>query len=87
MSDEEPYYPNQFKIIPKGKYTVVFDGRVLGVFNSQAEAIDFQSKLGRRGTQIVPPNLREKMTDDEIQITENIAQNWGEKSKFKPRPC
>lgn len=81
----EQMYPGQFKIIPKGKYTVIFDGKVLGQFDSQAAAIDFQTKLGMRGSRIVPPNLRKDMTDDDIRIADNIAQNWGKKDNYGPQ--
>lgn len=82
MSEE--MYPAQFKIIPTGEYQVVFDGKVLGKFGSLMAAQDFQSKLGTRGSRIVAPNLRKNMSEDDIRIAQNLADNWGRKDNYGP---
>ena len=65
------------KLLPEGVYRVVFDGMVLGRFNTLMEAQQFQSNLGKRGSQVVSPNLRSQMSEDEIKIAEYEAKNLG----------
>lgn len=65
------------KLLPEGIYRVVFDGVVLGKFNSLMEAQQFQSTLGKRGSQVVSPNLRNQMSGAEIKAAEYEAKNFG----------
>ena len=65
------------KLLPTGEYRVIFDGEVLGKFNSLAEAQRFQSTLGKRGSQIIPPNLRKQLPSDQIRTLDFEAENFG----------
>lgn len=65
-----------FDLVPKGKYIVRFDGKELGTFNTLDEAQLFQSTLGHHGSVIVIPNLRDKMTQDNINIASEIAKDF-----------
>lgn len=70
-----PDFSNNRRILPQGEYKVVFDGKVLGKFNSLDEAQRFQSELGQRGSRIIPPNLRKQMTQDQINIAEAAVES------------
>jgi len=83
MSEQE-IYPNQFQILPKGKYTLVFDNKILGVFDSNEAAIKAQSTLGRRGSRIVPPNLRAQMSEGEIKKAESVLDKTEKKPNYGP---
>ena len=65
------------RLLPKGEYKVVLDRKVIGKFGSLMEAQNFHSTLGKRGSRIIAPNLRAKMTQDEINIAQNTIDEWG----------
>ncbi len=69
------FEPN--KILPTGEYVVVFDNRVLGRFPSLMAAQEFQSTLGRPGSRIITPNLRAKMTEEQIGTAQKTLDDWG----------
>lgn len=70
-----PDFSNNGRILPKGEYKVVFDNKVIGKFNSLDEAQRFQSTLGKRGSRIIPPNLRKEMTQDQINVAKAAVES------------
>jgi len=73
----DPDISNIRRLLPKGEYKVVFDGKVIGRFGSLMEAQNFQSQFGKRGSTIIAPNLRKDMTQEQIDAAQTTIDEWG----------
>ena len=75
--------PGTSKIVPDGEYLVVLDNKLLGKLKTLDEAQKFQSTLGRPGSRIIIPNVRAKMTEDQIGRAQKTLDDWGKWDAWK----
>ena len=80
-----PDFSDDKRILPRGEYRVVFDGKVVGIFGSLQEAQNFQSRLGQRGSHILHPNLRKDMTQDQINVAQMALDDWGKNDAWSKK--